>query len=46
MNQSREQRARESVAAFDRGDWAAFREVCHPEMVYEETGNRPVHRVA
>lgn len=38
MEQNREQRARESIAAFNRADWAAFPEYCHAGMVYEETG--------
>lgn len=39
MDQNRELQARRSIEAFDRADWATFRELFHPEMVYEETGS-------
>lgn len=33
-----EQRARESSEAYNRSDWAAVRDMVHPDYVYDETG--------
>jgi len=38
VTQDRGQRARRTIEAFGRRDWATFREVFAPELVYTETG--------